>query len=125
MTNDSGYFSAAQRIDPGTASTRITDQTCTTLGTAGHIDRRTVLGGYVRDWCSNGQATFGAITGKTMQLWYRPRGSTKWRELGTAKTGSGGNFTYTDYSTLNGTFKAVFAAQGYYLGSTSSSRTLS
>jgi hypothetical protein len=48
-----------------------------------------------------------------------------WRSyLGAARTGSGGMFTFTADRTLSGYFRAVFPAQGYYLGSTSATRHL-
>jgi hypothetical protein len=146
QTSGSGYFSGPRQVGPGTvywkawvpyqsagndyassaaidATSRVTDQTCTAI-TPEHSAGRTVLGGWVRDWCRNGQETFGDVRGKTVKLYYRHGTSGTWSYLGAARTGSGGIFTLTAYRTLSGYFRAVFPAQGYYLGSTSATRHL-
>lgn len=104
----------------GTRVSFITDQTCFTGLAAGHLDGRTLVSGSVIDHCGTGAKaqSFGIVKG-TAKVYYHPRGTSTWRYLGSARTGAGGSVAYTRNGTLDGYFRIVFPAQGYYLSSTS------
>lgn len=107
----------------GTHNSFITDKTCFTSLAANHFDGRTLVSGFVIDHCGTSR-TFGIVKGSA-RVYYHPRGSTAWRYLGSARTGAGGSVNYTYYHVLNGYFRIVFPAQGYYLSSTSKTVYLS
>ncbi len=113
------YYAVFNASAPVYLVTTVVDNTCVTGLTVGHADGRTQVGGEVQDSCGPGEASFGPVRG-TFDVYFHPRGTTKWRLLGSARTGSG-SLSFTRAGTLNGYFKVVFPAQWYYLGSTSKS----
>jgi hypothetical protein len=99
--------------------TTIVDRTCVTGLTVTHSGGQTRVGGEVQDACGSWES-FGPVRG-TYKVYFHPRGTTKWRLLGTARTSSGGGVSFTHAGTLSGYFRVVFPAQGFYLASTSRS----
>jgi hypothetical protein len=141
QTDASGGFSGVASVQPGqlgwqirvpasgdgnkflpSASTTyaglVTDQTCVT-GLAVSRGRRTEIQAQVQDSCATGQQSFGEVSGQVAEVYYSPRGSTTWSLLGQARTDANGFVDYMSDGSLRGSFKVVFPAQGYYLGSTS------
>jgi hypothetical protein len=73
---------------------------------------------YITDEPSNTSNTFfGYPVPGTAQLFYHPRGTTKWTYLGAKRTGIQGFVGWSIRKSLAGYFKIVFPAQGNYLGS--------
>ena len=56
------------------------------------------------------------VTG-VVKFYNRAKGSTTWRYLGSARVQGNGGVSFSMKATLNGNYKAVFPAQGYFLGS--------
>jgi hypothetical protein len=113
------YYAVFRASAPVYLVTTVVDNTCVTGLTVGHANGRTQVGGEVQDSCGPGEASFGPVRG-TYDVYFHPRGTTKWRLIGSARTGNG-SLGFTRAGTLNGYFKVVFPAQWYYLGSTSRS----
>lgn len=107
----------------GTSDSFITDQTCISVSVR-RSNQRTIVSGAVADKCSAKQRSFGAVKG-VVKVYYHPRGARTWRYLGEVHAGVGGIYTDSLRRVLNGDFRVVFPAQGYFLGSVSKTVFLS
>jgi hypothetical protein len=114
------YYAVFRASAPVDIVTTIVDNTCITNLTVTHTNGRTQVAGEVQDSCASWETSFGPVKG-TYKVYFHPRGTTKWRLLGSALTSSRGGLSFTHAGILNGYFKVLFPAQWYYLGSTSKS----
>jgi hypothetical protein len=56
------------------------------------------------------------VTG-VVKFYNRAKGATAWRYLGSARVQGDGGVAFSVKGALNGSYQAVFAAQGYFLAS--------
>lgn len=101
----------------GTSASFITDRTCASISVR-HSHGRTTVSGAVKDRCAAKERSFGAVKG-VVKVYYHPRGAKTWRYFGQVHTGAGGTYSDSLHGVLNGDFRVVFPAQGYFLGSVS------
>ncbi len=101
------------------------DRTYVTHFVAMHLNGDTSLGAIIQDYPQSGGVHYANVTG-VAKFYYEANGSKTWRYLGESRATSanGGSVAIEPGGTINGEFKIVFAAQGDFLGS-SSTRSLS
>lgn len=106
-----------------TRDSLFTDRTYVTHFVALHLEGGTDLGAIVQDYPQSGGVTYATVRG-TAKFYYHPKGTSTWRYLGSARTGSGGSVALALSGTVDGYFRIVFPAQGYFLGSVSNTEYL-
>jgi hypothetical protein len=87
-----------------------------------HISRgssKSSITGKITDWYS-GQVSYSSLRGLKLHLYYRAKGSKTWHSYRTATVGKAGLFQFSAAKSHGYYFKVVFAAQGAYQTSTSS-----
>jgi hypothetical protein len=95
-----------------------TDRTYVTHFVALHLEGGTDLGAIVQDYPQSGGVTYATVKG-VAKFYYHPKGTSTWRYLGSDRTSSFGAVAYALAGTVDGYFRIVFPAQGYFLGSQS------
>jgi hypothetical protein len=95
-----------------------TDRTYVTHFVALHLEGDTALGAIVQDYPQSGGVTDATVKG-VAKFYYHPKGTSTWRYLGSDRTSSFGAVAYSLAGTVDGYFRIVFPAQGYFLGSQS------
>jgi hypothetical protein len=95
-----------------------TDRTYVTHFVALHLEGGTALGAIVQDYPQSGGVTYATVKG-VAKFYYHPKGTSTWRYLGSDRTSSFGAVAYALAGTVDGYFRIVFPAQGYFLGSQS------
>lgn len=105
----------------GTVTNTISDQTHFRSASISRRRSGSSINGQVTDWYS-GQRSFSSLSGRTLHLYYRARGSSTWHAYRTANTGKNGFFQFSVAKSHGYYFKVVFPAQGAFKSCTS--RTL-
>lgn len=95
-----------------------TDRTYVTEFVALHLHGVTDLGAIIQDWPQSGGVSYTTVRG-VAKFYYHPKGTSTWRYLGSDRTSSIGAVADDLSGTVDGYFRIVFPAQGYFLGSES------
>jgi len=88
-----------------------------------HLNGYTGLAAIMQDYPQSGGVTYTTVKGLA-KFYYHPKGTSTWRYLGSARTDSSGSVAYALSGTVDGYFRIVFPAQGYFLGSVSKTEYL-
>lgn len=112
------YLASSSR----TRDSFFTDRTYVTSFVALHFAGETELGAIMQDWPPSGGVTYTTVRG-VAKFYYHPKGTNKWRYLGSSRTDSSGAVSL-ELGAINGYFRIVFPAQGYFLGSVSKTEYL-
>lgn len=100
-----------------------TDRTYVTRFVALHLEGGTDLAAIVQDYPQSGGVTHATVKG-VAKFYYHAKGTSTWRYLGSDRTSSIGAVAYSLGGTVDGYFRIVFPAQGYFLGSVSQTEYL-